>query len=105
MVGQVDAFLNLVRRALPNLFQSFESIRKNFFTKDEDQAVLDLYLRIPSTSFSHDVLTVCPHDLAVLSSKTLAWTDEVNRALSLIGCKSVESERTYEIGAAQTAAR
>jgi mannose-1-phosphate guanylyltransferase len=106
MIGRVDAFLNLVRRALPDLYRSFESIRKAFFTEQEEQAVLDLYLRIPSTSFSHDVLTVCPDHLGVLCSKTLSWTDvgEVDRALSLIGRKSVDSERAYEIEAAQTAA-
>ncbi len=104
MIGRVDVFLSLVRRALPDLCEAFESIRKTLFTEEEGQAMLDLYLSLPSTSFSHDVLSVCASDLAVLCSKALSWTDvgEVDRALSLIGRKTAASD--HEIAAWHTAA-
>jgi len=104
MTGRVEAFLGLVRRALPDLCASFESIRRTLFTEEERQAVLDLYLSLPSTSFSHDVLSVGESDLAVLCSKALSWADvgEVDRALSLIGRKAAGSE--HDVAVRHTAA-
>jgi mannose-1-phosphate guanylyltransferase len=104
MTGRVGAFLGLVRRALPDLCASFESIRHTLCTEEEGQAMLDLYLSLPSTNFSHDVLSVCAGDLAVLCSQALSWTDvgEVDRALSLIRRKAAGSE--HEIAARHTAA-
>ena len=50
--------------------------------------MLDLYWnwRIPSGSFSRDVLSVCPDNLTALCTSGLQWTDvgDVDRALSLM---------------------
>ena len=87
MVGRVGSFLSLVGRTAPHLFRSFQAIAPAFFTKREEASVLNLYMSIPSSSFSTDVLSVCPGNLAVLCSRTLEWTDvgHVGRALSLMG--------------------
>jgi mannose-1-phosphate guanylyltransferase len=92
MVGCVGAFLNLVEQAARCLFGSFQAIGPAFFTDDEEAVVHNLYRSIPSSSFSTDVLSVCPGNLAVLCS-TLEWTDvgDVGRALSLMGCEGTRS--------------
>jgi mannose-1-phosphate guanylyltransferase len=83
MVGRVSAFLNLIRRSLPNLLTSFESwaaIQPGI----EDSALGELFSKIPTNNFSHDVLSVRPSDLAVLPAEGLGWTDlgEPERVLS-----------------------
>jgi mannose-1-phosphate guanylyltransferase len=87
MVGRVSSFLNLVGAVAPNLFQSFQTIAPAYFTKGEEVSVLELYLSIPSSSFSTEVLSACPGNLAVLCSRTLEWADvgDVGRALLLMG--------------------
>ncbi len=87
MVGRVGSFLNLVGRTAPHLFRCFQAIAPAFFTKREEASVLNLYMSIPSGSFSTDVLSVCPGNLAVLCSRALEWADvgDVGRALSLMG--------------------
>jgi mannose-1-phosphate guanylyltransferase len=87
MVGQIDAYLGLVRRALPLLLESFESIRPSLLTEREPAALVDLYSGIHGSNFSHEVLAKSPNDLAVLSSANLGWTDLGNssRVLSVLG--------------------
>ena len=94
MVGRVDSFLNLIRRALPGLFQSFESLRSTFRTPVEEPALLDLYAGIRSSSFSDAVLAVHPEELAVLSGGDLGWTDlgETRRVLTVLGRNGVRPE-------------
>ncbi|MGH9648486.1 MAG: sugar phosphate nucleotidyltransferase, partial [Bryobacteraceae bacterium] len=86
MVGRVGSFLDLVGRAAPHLFRSFQAIAPTFFTKREEASVLNLYMSIPSGSFAEDVLSACPGNLAVLCSRTLEWADvgDVGRAISLM---------------------
>ena len=106
MVGRVDSFLNLVGRTVPHLYKSFRAIAPAFFTEREEAAVLNLYMSIPSGSFSTDVLSVDPGNLAVLCSKTLEWADvgEVGRALSLIrGMETAATARMDSAGGQETA--
>jgi mannose-1-phosphate guanylyltransferase len=86
MVGHVGSFLRLVGRTAPHLFRSFQAIAPTFFTKREEESVLNVYMSIPSGNFCADVLSVCPGNLAVLCSRTLGWADvgDVERALSLM---------------------
>jgi mannose-1-phosphate guanylyltransferase len=89
MVGRVESFLNLIRRALPSLFHSSESLRSTFCTPMEEPALLELYAGIRSSSFSDEVLAVYPEELAVLSGGELGWTDlgETRRVLTVLGRK------------------
>ena len=94
MVGLVDSFLNLIRRALPDLLASFQSLRPTFCTPMEEPALHELYSRIRSSSFSDEVLAVCPEDLAVLPGGDLGWSDlgETKRVLSVLRHKGVRPE-------------
>jgi mannose-1-phosphate guanylyltransferase len=94
MVGHVYAFLNLIRRALPDLVESFESIRPLFFTSNEGAALRKLYSTIRATSFSQDVLSVQPNDLAVLRASGLGWSDlgEPSRVRSVLERKGIQRE-------------
>ena len=60
MVGRVDAYLSLIRRALPGLFESFESIRPSLFTEQEPEALVHLYSGIHGSNFSDEVLAKSP---------------------------------------------
>ena len=41
----------------------------------EDNALREVFSKLPENSFSYDVLSVCPSDLAVLPAHDLGWTD------------------------------
>jgi mannose-1-phosphate guanylyltransferase len=91
MFGRVDSFLSLISRALPDLYESFESIRSAFLTETEGAALSNLYSRIRASNFSDEVLSAHPCDLAVLSSRNLGWSDlgEADRVLSVLARKGV----------------
>lgn len=97
MVGHIEAFLDLTRRALPDLVQSFESIRTSLFTTSERMALRELYSGIPTTSFSHDVLSVQPDDLAVLRATGLGWSElgEPSRVRSVLERQTVQKEHRF----------
>jgi len=97
MVGCVHAFLNLIRRALPALFERFESIRSALFTATERTAVCESYSGIGETSFSQDVLSAQPNGLAVLRATGLGWSDlgEPGRVRSALQRKSVQTARVF----------
>jgi len=94
MVGQVDSFLGLIRRTLPNLFALFESIRPSLFTSEEPASLLKLFSGIRVSSFSGDVLVPYPEHLAVLPCGNLGWSDlgEASRVLSVRANKGLRAE-------------
>ena len=75
MVGSVSAFLKMIRRALPDLFDHFQSIESVLNTPRESQAIEELYARIPEVNFSQSVLAKRPGNLAVLPVGGLRWSD------------------------------
>jgi mannose-1-phosphate guanylyltransferase len=97
MVGRVGSFLKLIARSLPNLCESFESIRSTFYTPLEAPALLELYSGIRSSSFSVDVLAERPKGLAVLSGGDLGWSDlgEPERVLSVLQRKGATADWTH----------
>jgi mannose-1-phosphate guanylyltransferase len=82
MIGKVETFLALTRRALPKLMTAMESICR----PQEDAALFGVYSGIPSSSFSDHVLSTHPNDLAVLCSASPGWCDlgETSRVLSVL---------------------
>lgn len=78
MVGRVQAFLRMIRLAVPELITAFESPRRG--------RIADIYAHAPARNFSADVLSVRPGDLAVLPVRGLGWTDlgEPHRVLALL---------------------
>jgi len=91
MIGSVDSFLNLVRKAMPVLLRSFLDFAPALFAPSEEARARSLYQDLESSSFSQDVLSVCPGKLAVLCDRSLEWVDvgEVDRALAVIESGSV----------------
>jgi mannose-1-phosphate guanylyltransferase len=94
MVGHVHTFLNLIRHALPHLVEAFESIRPSLFRVSERTALCELDSGIRATSFSQDVLSAQPNNLAVLRATGLGWSDlgEPSRVRSVLERKGVRTE-------------
>ena len=84
MVGRVDAFLNMTKQALPDLYRLFEAVVPVFGTPDEEPNLRVLYRLIPDTNFSHEVLSVRPEDLTVMRVGKVGWSDlgEPSRVLA-----------------------
>lgn len=74
MVGRVSAFLKILRSALPALIAAFEESLITRASLDECE-IDNIYASVEAGSFSHEVLSTCPRDLAVLPAKRLGWTD------------------------------
>jgi mannose-1-phosphate guanylyltransferase len=93
MVGHVQAFLNLIRGALPKLLDAFESVGPLFSIASE-AALCNLYSGIRSASFSDEVLSTQSNDLAVLRGTGLGWSDlgEPSRVLSLIERRGIRTK-------------
>jgi len=85
MVGRVSAFLNMVRRTLPVLLSTFESMVATTPQGGEDEALRSVYDSIPATNFSDDVLAVSSTALSVLKADALGWSDlgEPQRVFSI----------------------
>ncbi|MBZ5633761.1 MAG: hypothetical protein LAO55_11620 [Acidobacteriia bacterium] len=83
MVGRASAFLAMIRRTLPELLRSLESM--------DGRGLHELYARIPATNFSDEVLSKRPSDLTVLPARGLGWSDlgEPQRVLSAFRTHSV----------------
>jgi len=98
MVGSVRAFMKLMRRTLPRLVEAFELIQPSFSTPSEITAMCDLYADICAANFSQEVLSVYPHDLAVLCGTGLGWSDlgEPSRVLSMLERKGVQPEWRFK---------
>lgn len=97
MVGCVQAFITLVRRALPGLVEAFELIRSSFFTAYERPAVCELYSDFAPTGFSQDVLSMQPNSLAVLRATGLGWSDlgEPSRVNTVLERKNDQTTRVF----------
>jgi mannose-1-phosphate guanylyltransferase len=90
MVGAVGAFVEMIRQALPSLLAGFESMWATMTPGMEDDALRDLYLKLPATNFSEKVLSMRPSDLMVIRARGLGWSDlgEPARVLSMLRHKS-----------------
>jgi mannose-1-phosphate guanylyltransferase len=90
MVGRVGVFLDMVRRSLPGLLASFESLWSGTSPGLEAGSLGALFSRVPASNFSHDVLAVRSADLAVLPLRGSGWTDlgEPQRVVSALRQRS-----------------
>jgi mannose-1-phosphate guanylyltransferase len=97
MVGQVRAFLNLIRGSTPALFRSFHAVLSS--VRGLSLVFLDrLYSRIPSVNFSQGVLSARPNALAVVRADGLEWSDlgEPGRVLSIVARKGIAKEWNFD---------
>jgi mannose-1-phosphate guanylyltransferase len=75
MAGRVSAFLKLMRLALPGLLAAFETMSSTGTATPQRKDIAEVYGRIDSANFSHDVLSISPSRLAVLPVEHAGWTD------------------------------
>lgn len=90
MVGHVQAFLDMVRAALPELLTLLE--RARLWAGEETHIDWSVYEQVSSTCFSHRVLSVETRRLAVLRLNNVGWSDlgDPGRAAMAVrnsGCK------------------
>jgi mannose-1-phosphate guanylyltransferase len=78
MVGSVGAFLNMIRHTLPALLACFESICAATDPGKEEKELRGLYLKVPATNFSDEVLVARPSGLAVIRARGLAGAISAN---------------------------
>ncbi len=86
MIGRVEAFLNMTRRALPVLSNLFAENISTFGTSAEVANLRSLYSQIEETNFSHRVLAMRPDDLTVMKVDKVGWNDlgEPSRVLATL---------------------
>lgn len=94
MVGRVDAFLNMTKQALPELYRLFEAVVPVFGTPDEELNLRVLYHLIRDSNFSHEVLSVRPEDLTVMRVGKVGWSDlgEPSRVLAAMSRMGVAAQ-------------
>jgi len=90
MVARVSTLISLIMVALPELFASFSRIHDLLGTAREPGGIERLYERIPSASFSDEVLERYPINLGVLPVHGIEWSDlgesqRVTAVLSRLG--------------------
>ncbi len=73
MVGQVQAFLQMLQATLPDLVDVLGSAR--MWAGQETHIEDALYKRLPSVSFSHQVLSAEARKLMVLRLSDVGWSD------------------------------
>jgi mannose-1-phosphate guanylyltransferase len=75
MVASVQALLQIMKRAVPLLYDSFLSFSPLLGTPDEPKLIDKLYERMVEINFSHQVLSHLPERLAVLKVTGIRWND------------------------------
>lgn len=94
MVGRVDAFLKMTRRALPSLYDEFSTAALLLGTPVESLVLDQLYAETASTNFSHEVLESRPDDLSVMKVSEVGWTDlgEPKRVFSTLHSLGLQTQ-------------
>ncbi len=75
MVGQVSAFLKMIRKSAAELYEQFDAVKSKLSTSEEVSAIKTLYENLPDTNFSTEVLTKSAKDLAVIPMNDSKWSD------------------------------
>lgn len=94
MVGRVDSFLRLIKRAVPELFAAFDAVKPSLTTEQEPEAIRTLYSKIEPSNFSHEVLSTRANDLSVMPVKNVGWSDwgDPSRVLSTLAGIGIQAE-------------
>ncbi|MGE5219456.1 MAG: sugar phosphate nucleotidyltransferase [Chloroflexota bacterium] len=75
MVASVQALLEIIESAAPDLFRAFAPVQALIEAKAENRIIENLYRRFEEINFSHRVLARRPERLAVLKVAGLRWSD------------------------------
>lgn len=73
MVGHVNAFLEMVREAVPDLLEEVSEAR--LWKGEETHIEYSVYMHLSTTSFSHEVLAAETERLLVLRLNDAGWSD------------------------------
>ncbi len=94
MVGRAQAFLRMICRAVPALYNKFALVKSALNTVQEESRIRALYSGLSSTNFSRDVLTKSAAELAVLPVSKVGWSDwgAPQRVLSTLAYVGVRAE-------------
>lgn len=104
MVASVQALLEIIESAIPELYRFFASIAPHFGSEAESAAIDEIYARLSEVNFSHQVLVLKPERLAVLKVTGVRWNDlgEPKRVMASLDMAGVRP-RWAETGMAQVA--
>ena len=91
-----SAFLEMIRRASPDLYDRFGALEPDIGTDNEQDRARSLYSHLPDINFSRHILAARPRDLAVLPVTGLRWRDlgkprRVLSTLADIGVKPAQA--------------
>ncbi len=75
IVASVQALLEIIESAIPELYRAFASITPHFGSEAESKAIDQLYAQLNEVNFSHEVLALKPERLAVLKVTGVRWND------------------------------
>jgi mannose-1-phosphate guanylyltransferase len=94
MVASVQALLETIESATPELYRAFACMTALFATRAEFKAIDNLYARLEEVNFSHRVLALCPERLAVLKVAGVRWNDlgEPKRVLASLAMAGVRPD-------------
>ena len=94
MVASVQALLEIIASAVPELYRAFATRVPLFATDAEAQAIEQLYRDLQVVDFSHRVLALEPERLAVLKVSGVRWNDlgEPKRVLASLDMAGVRPQ-------------
>ncbi len=94
MIARVPALLALIGQAVPELVRAFAAAVPWLGSPAEERRVHTVYDGLPRVSFSDDVLSTCPRNLAVLPVSGVRWSDwgQPERILATLGHLGVQPE-------------
>lgn len=91
MVGQVSAFLKMIRKSASELYGKFDRIKSKLHTSEETTAIKSLYENVPETNFSTEVLVKSAKDLSVIPVTGSKWSDLGNPRRLLSALSEIET--------------
>jgi mannose-1-phosphate guanylyltransferase len=91
MVASVQALLDIMKSAVPHLYDSFVRLFPLLGTPEEPKLIDGLYERLMEVNFSHQVLVHRPERLAVLRVTGVRWSDlgEPKRVMASLGMAGI----------------
>jgi mannose-1-phosphate guanylyltransferase len=75
MVGRASAFVEMIQRAVPNMYGAFEPILTLPNPEMEAEMMQSVYEKLPIADFSREVLSVSAEMLAVARLGDVGWSD------------------------------
>jgi mannose-1-phosphate guanylyltransferase len=104
MVARVPVLLALIRRAAPDLWETFMEAWSRRPTCGDGETMRSLYSALAPANFSESVLASRPPNLAVLPVRGVAWSDwgepaRVLRTLARLGIRPGWPEPVTAVGA------